>query len=102
MANPPYGVRLTDAQALAAFYPQLGDALKQRFAGWTAYFLTGDLRLARPFDRGLHLGLSVGLRSALPPCHILKEQEQRHQPTDANNPNTRFVHDASRVSAYAE
>ena len=31
--------------ALAAFYPQLGDALKQRFAGWTACFFTGDLRL---------------------------------------------------------
>ena len=28
-------------------YPRLGDALKARFAGWTASFLTGDLRLAR-------------------------------------------------------
>ena len=34
-------------RALAAFYPQLGDALKQRFAGWTAYLLTGDLRLPK-------------------------------------------------------
>jgi putative N6-adenine-specific DNA methylase len=47
VANPPYGVRLHDQHALAAFYPQLGDALKQRFAGWSAYFLTGDLRLAK-------------------------------------------------------
>ena len=30
-----------------AFYPRLGDALKQRFAGWTAYLLTGDPRLAK-------------------------------------------------------
>ena len=44
-ANPPYGVRLDDAQALAAFYPRLGDALKRRFAGWTACLLSGDRRL---------------------------------------------------------
>jgi putative N6-adenine-specific DNA methylase len=25
----------------------LGDALKQHFAGWTAYFFTGDLRLPK-------------------------------------------------------
>jgi putative N6-adenine-specific DNA methylase len=46
IANPPYGVRLDDGSRLAAFYPSLGDALKRRFAGWTAYLLTGDLRLA--------------------------------------------------------
>ncbi len=44
--NPPYGVRLDDAHTLAAFYPKLGDALKRRFAGWTACILSGDLRLA--------------------------------------------------------
>ena len=33
--------------ALAAFYPRLGDALKQRFAGWTAYLLSGDMRLPK-------------------------------------------------------
>ena len=27
--------------------PRLGDALKARFAGWTAWFLTGDLRLPK-------------------------------------------------------
>ena len=47
IANPPYGVRLEEADAMAAFYPRLGDALKRGFAGWTAYFLTGDLRLAK-------------------------------------------------------
>jgi putative N6-adenine-specific DNA methylase len=47
LANPPYGVRLADAQHLAAFYPPLGDALKRRFAGWTAGLLTGDLRLGK-------------------------------------------------------
>jgi len=47
VTNPPYGVRLAEADALAAFYPRLGDALKQRFANWRACVLTGDLRLAK-------------------------------------------------------
>jgi putative N6-adenine-specific DNA methylase len=47
VTNPPYGVRLADQEALAAFYPRLGDALKQRFPNWRAYVLTADLRLAK-------------------------------------------------------
>jgi len=47
VANPPYGVRMDNDAALAAFYPRLGDALKRRFAGWTACLLSGDLRLAK-------------------------------------------------------
>ena len=47
VTNPPYGVRLGEKEKLAAFYPQLGDALKQRFAGWTAYILSGDPDLAK-------------------------------------------------------
>lgn len=47
VANPPYGVRLADQDKLAAFYPRLGDALKQRFPGWTAYLLSGDMRLPK-------------------------------------------------------
>ncbi len=47
IANPPYGVRLDDDAKVAAFYPKLGDALKQRFAGWTACLFTGDPRLPK-------------------------------------------------------
>jgi putative N6-adenine-specific DNA methylase len=47
VANPPYGIRMNDEAGLAAFYPKLGDALKQRFAGWTACLLTGDARLPK-------------------------------------------------------
>jgi putative N6-adenine-specific DNA methylase len=42
VANPPYGVRTGEAEALEAFYPRLGDALKARFAGWRCYFFTAD------------------------------------------------------------
>jgi len=47
VTNPPYGVRIADQARMAAFYPKLGDALKRHFAGWTAWILTGDLRLAK-------------------------------------------------------
>lgn len=45
--NPPYGVRLSRPDELESFYPILGDWLKQRFAGWRAYVLTGDARLSK-------------------------------------------------------
>ncbi|HZZ93438.1 MAG TPA: THUMP domain-containing protein [Usitatibacter sp.] len=47
VTNPPYGVRLGEKEELAAFYPQLGDVLKKRFAGWTAFIFSGDPELAR-------------------------------------------------------
>lgn len=54
VANPPYGTRLGEKDALEAFYPQLGDALKQRFAGWRCYFFSADKDLPR----------LIGLRSS--------------------------------------
>lgn len=47
ITNPPYGVRMEELEDLAAWYPKLGDILKQRYAGWTAYILTADLRIAK-------------------------------------------------------
>jgi putative N6-adenine-specific DNA methylase len=47
VANPPYGERMGSADELARFYPKLGDALKQRFAGWRCFFFTADLRLPK-------------------------------------------------------
>jgi putative N6-adenine-specific DNA methylase len=45
--NPPYGVRLSQPEKLDAFYPRLGDCMKQRFAGWRAYVFTGDRRVPK-------------------------------------------------------
>jgi putative N6-adenine-specific DNA methylase len=42
VTNPPYGVRLGEKEKLAAFYPELGHLLKQKFAGWTAHIFSGD------------------------------------------------------------
>jgi 23S rRNA (guanine2445-N2)-methyltransferase len=47
VTNPPYGVRLGEQQALAEFYPKLGDVLKKRFSGWRAYLLSADMRLPK-------------------------------------------------------
>ncbi|MEM8637893.1 MAG: class I SAM-dependent RNA methyltransferase [Cyanobacteria bacterium P01_G01_bin.54] len=40
LCNPPYGHRIGIEEELGAFYKLLGDVLKQRFTGWTAYILT--------------------------------------------------------------
>ena len=47
VTNPPYGERLGDEDELAAFYPSLGNALKQQFAGWSCWFLSADIRLPK-------------------------------------------------------
>lgn len=47
ICNPPYGERLDEKERLAALYPQWATTLKQRFAGWNAYFLTADLDLPK-------------------------------------------------------
>ena len=59
VTNPPYGVRMEDRDHLAAFYPKLGDALKKRFSGWTAYILSSDMQLAKG------IGLSASKRTPL-------------------------------------
>ena len=47
VANPPYGERIGEQEELAAFYPQLGTALKRYWAGWNCFFFTADLRLPK-------------------------------------------------------
>ncbi len=47
VANPPYGERIGETEALATFYPQLGSALKKHWAGWNCFFFTADLRLPK-------------------------------------------------------
>jgi len=42
VANLPYGERMGELDELADLYPKLGDALKKKFGGWTAYLFTAD------------------------------------------------------------
>jgi putative N6-adenine-specific DNA methylase len=57
LCNPPYGQRLGDKKTLSTFYKQLGDVLKQRFKGWTAFILSGNKDLAK------YIGLKSALRT---------------------------------------
>jgi putative N6-adenine-specific DNA methylase len=59
VTNPPYGVRTGEQDELASFYPQMGDALKKKFAGWRAYLFTADMRLPKL------IGLSPSKRTPL-------------------------------------
>jgi len=47
VTNPPYGVRIGEQEELRAMYPKLGDALKQKYAGWNCYFFSADTALAK-------------------------------------------------------
>jgi putative N6-adenine-specific DNA methylase len=42
VANLPYGERMGELAELAELYPKLGDTLKKKFSGWTAYLFTTD------------------------------------------------------------
>lgn len=59
IVNPPYGERISlrgeagdrgdqgSDDELATFFGEFGNALKQRFAGWTCHILTSDMNLQR-------------------------------------------------------
>ena len=47
VTNPPYGIRSGIQAELETFYPLMGNVLKQKFFGWTAYFFTADIRLPK-------------------------------------------------------
>jgi putative N6-adenine-specific DNA methylase len=42
LCNPPYGARLPGGEQAEAFYREMGEALKKRCRGWTAYLLSGN------------------------------------------------------------
>ncbi len=59
VTNPPYGERLGEVEDLAGWYPLLGDWLKQNFAGWQAWIISGDPLLPKA------IGLKASRRIAL-------------------------------------
>lgn len=68
VANPPYGERLGEAQALLEFYPKLGDALKARFSGWVCHFISSDAELPRRI--GLKASRRVPLFNGALECRL--------------------------------
>ena len=50
--NPPYGERMDKDEDINAFYAEIGDTLKQNWAGYTAWIITSNMEAAK------HIGLS--------------------------------------------
>lgn len=70
ICNPPYGVRLGKEAELGELYRLLGDIFKQRFKGWTAYILTGSMKLSKQV--GLRTSKRIKLYNGAIPCTLLK------------------------------
>lgn len=58
VSNPPYGMRLS-LDDMTAFYKAMGDVLKRKYPGWSAYLISADPQLPR------HIGLSASRRTPL-------------------------------------
>ncbi|NEO26503.1 MAG: RNA methyltransferase [Kamptonema sp. SIO4C4] len=70
LCNPPYGKRVGEVEDLAPFYKLMGDVLKQRFTGWTAYILTGNKALAKKI--GLKTSQRIPIYNGSIPCILSK------------------------------
>ncbi|MBE9167260.1 RNA methyltransferase [Pleurocapsales cyanobacterium LEGE 06147] len=70
ICNPPYGQRLGNTKELESLYQLLGDILKQRFRGWTAYILTGNKNLAKKI--GLRTSQRLPVYNGSLSCTLLK------------------------------
>jgi putative N6-adenine-specific DNA methylase len=68
--NPPYGERLGQDTDLGAFYKLLGDVLKQRFKGWTAFVLSGNKELSQSI--GLKSAQRFNVLNGSLPCQLMK------------------------------
>jgi len=70
LVNPPYGQRLGEEEALKPLYRQLGDIMKQRCKGYTAYLFTGSSELAKCV--GLKATRRIVLFNGPLECRLLK------------------------------
>lgn len=70
VCNPPYGARLGQDTELQPLYEQMGGLFQERFAGWKAFVLAGNLALAR------HISLpatdKIKLNNGPIDCRLLK------------------------------
>ncbi len=70
LVNPPYGQRLEEVDTLKPLYRQLGDIMKQRCKGYTAYIFTGSSELAKCV--GLKATRRIVLFNGPLECRLLK------------------------------
>lgn len=70
ICNPPYGERLGDVERLKGLYREIGDVLKQRCKGYTAWIFTGNPELAKSV--GLKASRRIVLFNGPIECRLLK------------------------------
>ncbi|MBC7781841.1 MAG: class I SAM-dependent RNA methyltransferase, partial [Proteobacteria bacterium] len=70
VSNPPYGVRMESRETLASFYPQLGTALKEQFAGWTVYLISPEMTL--PGQLGLKASRRTPVYNGAIECRLFE------------------------------
>lgn len=68
--NPPYGKRLGEEEQLKPLYKEIGDVMKKRCKGYTAYLFTGNLELAKSV--GLKASRRIVLYNGPIECRLLK------------------------------
>ncbi|ABQ28138.1 THUMP domain-containing class I SAM-dependent RNA methyltransferase [Geotalea uraniireducens] len=68
--NPPYGQRLGEEEELKVLYKEIGDVMKQRCKGYTAFLFTGNLELAKYV--GLKATRRIVLFNGPIECRLLK------------------------------
>jgi putative N6-adenine-specific DNA methylase len=68
--NPPYGHRLGDEEELKPLYRQIGDVMKKRCTGYTAYLFTGSAELAKCV--GLRASRRIVLFNGPIECRLLR------------------------------
>ena len=94
ITNPPYGERLGEVAELGPLYETLGDVLKRRFPGWTAWVLGGNRALEK------RIGLRPASRSVLfngpIECRLLEIPISTATPTSERGPGWRRSGDESR------
>jgi putative N6-adenine-specific DNA methylase len=73
VVNPPYGIRVGDAEPLKNLYAQLGNVMRERRSGWRLAMLSADRALERqtrlPLEERFHTrngGIPVRFVTAAP------------------------------------
>lgn len=87
VTNPPYGVRLGEERELGPLYAELGDVLRHRFLGWSAWVLTGSRALAGRI--GLRPARRLPLWNGPIECRLLALPIAAEAPRDVYGPSWR-------------
>lgn len=72
LTNPPYGVRVGDAEGLTNLYAKLGSAVKSA-AGWNLGVLTSDTRLSRQMGISMRARFSTS-NGGIPVAFLAQEK----------------------------